>query len=86
MKLTGSDLMRLRVKAGLNKSRLAALLGVDRKTIANWESDIGNPGFDQVVRLCVVCNVSALLFFTKLARRKDANTPVDLGGTELEKE
>lgn len=86
MELTGSDIMRLRIKAGFNKSQLGKLLNVDRKTIANWEDDIGKPNFNQVVRLCFVCNVSALLFFTRLSSRKNRNSPIDLAGIELEED
>ena len=86
VELTGSDLLLLRIKAGLNKSQLAKKMNVDRKTIGNWEDDVGKPSFNQVVRLCLICNVSALLFFAKLAARGNRNTPIDLSDTGLEQD
>ena len=77
MEFTGDDLRRLRIKSGVNQSRLAAKLKVDRKTVRNWESNIGQPTTNQFFKICLICNINALLLVARLGNRKSSSTPID---------
>ena len=50
---------RSRKLAGMSQKQLAQALGVQRSTVANWESRDGiTPGADRLHRLASACNVS----------------------------
>jgi transcriptional regulator with XRE-family HTH domain len=77
MEFTGDDLRRLRIKSGVNQSQLADKLKVDRKTVHNWETGTSQPTANQFFKICLICNINALLLVTRLASRKSADTPID---------
>ena len=77
MEFTGDDLRRLRIKSGVNQSKLAERLKVDRKAIRNWETGLSQPTTNQFFKICLICNINALLLVTRLASRKSSSTPID---------
>lgn len=86
MELTGTDLKRLRVKSGVSQTALSKKLGVDRKTIRNWEEGVGQPSANQFFKLCFICNINSLLLMTRLAGRKSSDTPINTDGLQHEEE
>jgi transcriptional regulator with XRE-family HTH domain len=85
MELTGSDLKRLRAKSNVSQTTLSKRLGVDRKTIHNWEEGIGQPSANQFFKLCIICNINSLLLMTRLAGRKSPKTPINTDDLQHEK-
>lgn len=58
--LVGRDLKLMRLGAELTTSKMAEYIGVkSRKTIENWESDQSEPGINQFIKFCDICNVEA---------------------------
>ena len=49
MKFTGADITHLRQSARVSKVRLSRVLGVNRRTIANWENEIGAPNTTPII-------------------------------------
>lgn len=45
--------------AGLSQEKLGGILGVQRTTVASWESGRNNPGPDEIKTIAVACNVTA---------------------------
>ena len=80
MMLTGSDIMQLRLRGGLNKAQLAQKVGVDRKTIGNWENDIGIPNLNQFFAICKGCKVNAAEVLKRLEARRFITDEIDLEG------
>jgi transcriptional regulator with XRE-family HTH domain len=78
MFLTESDLLRLRKKAKLSQAAVAQKIGVDRRTIANWEQGMGSPSFNQVVKLCMICSMDILLFVSLVLARENDSKPLNL--------
>lgn len=53
MYIKGEDLKVIRKQAGLTISEAAKLAGVKtRKTIMNWEKNVGAPNINQFLQLC----------------------------------
>lgn len=53
MYIKGEDLKSIRKSAGLTITEAAQLAGVKtRKTIMNWEKNVGAPNINQFLRLC----------------------------------
>lgn len=52
-----------RIKTGVTQEKLASLLGVDRSTIAKWETGVASPRADKLVLLAkeLRCTVDELL-------------------------
>ena len=78
MFLTGSDLLRLRKKAGLSQQKVGDEVGVTRKTVANWEESVGEPSFNQVIKICLACSIDFLFFSKLVVSRKKITTPLNL--------
>ena len=45
------NIRRLRVEKGLSQEQLAAMLGVTRQTVSNWERGASLPDIDSIVRI-----------------------------------
>ncbi len=54
----GQALKQLRQRMGLRQNDLAAMVGVERSTVANWERGAKQPSLDMVMRLSEVLGVS----------------------------
>lgn len=53
MYIKGEDLKSIRKSAGLTITEAAQLAGVKtRKTIMNWEKNVGAPNINQFLQLC----------------------------------
>ena len=65
------NLKKLRTKAGLLQSDIAKALGVDRSTVAKWETGIGMPRASQLPKLAKTlgCSISEL-FGEKISKPK----------------
>lgn len=59
----GDRIRALRIARGLNQPQLAALLGVTKNAITNWEAGTSRPDLATIPQLCVHLNVSADEFF-----------------------
>ena len=67
MYISGADLRKMRLDAGLTTVKMAKLAKVKtRKTYENWEKNIGAPSMNQFIALCVGCNYNSSKF-VKLA-------------------
>ena len=80
MKFTGADITHLRQSARVSKVRLSRALGVNRRTIANWENEIGAPNVNQFFMLCRVFRVDIVGYMTRLEARRFITEPIDLEG------
>ncbi len=52
------NLKELRTAKGLTQAELAALVGVDQRTVSAWENKVSEPGFEMLARLCDVFDES----------------------------
>lgn len=52
------NLKTLRIEKGLSQTELAKLLGVDQRTISNWENKICEPSFETLGKLCDIFDES----------------------------
>jgi len=59
MSTIGKRIAKQRKKMGLTQNALAEILMVSNKAISKWESDLGNPSFEFLPRLCEVLDCSA---------------------------
>lgn len=84
MELTGDDIRRLRIKSGVSQAALARKMSVDRKTIQNWEKGTSQPLANQFFKLCVICNINALLLITRLSKRRSTDLPINTDGLNSE--
>ncbi len=74
METLGSRIRRLRQSYQYSQEYLGTLLKVDRRIVANWESDILFPKADKIAELCKLFNVTSdyLLFGTNETNRESA--------------
>lgn len=55
--ISGLELRKIRIEAGLTTSVVAAEVGVkSRKTIENWERDFCEPTINQFLKYCHACS------------------------------
>lgn len=67
MYISGADLRKMRLDAGLTTVKMAKLANVKtRKTYENWEKNVGAPSMNQFIAMCVGCNYNSSKF-VKLA-------------------
>lgn len=52
-------LKQARKDKGLSQTQLAKKMEIDRKTIGNWENDLGFPNAQKLKRICEILDVSA---------------------------
>ena len=72
MYITGSDLRKMRLEAGLTTVQMAQLAEVKtRKTYENWEKNIGAPSMNQFIAMCVGCNYNSSKFVKLAVDRQD---------------
>ena len=82
MYITGSDLRKMRLDAGLTTVKMAKLANVKtRKTYENWEKNVGSPSMNQFIAMCVGCNVNSSKFVKLALERQDSSEPLNLGTT-----
>lgn len=59
----GTRIAEQRKKIGITQNRLAEKLMVSNKTISRWESNLGNPSFEFIPKLCEILDCSADYLF-----------------------
>ncbi|MDP5032070.1 MAG: helix-turn-helix domain-containing protein [Paraglaciecola sp.] len=80
MYITGSDLRKMRLDAGLTTVKMAKLANVKtRKTYENWEKNVGSPSMNQFIAMCVGCNVNSSKFVKLALDRQDSAEPLNIG-------
>jgi DNA-binding XRE family transcriptional regulator len=85
--ILGDDLKRMRVKAKLTETAMAKKMRVSRKTVQNWESDVGEPRVSQYLSWLCICRISAASHILTLQkRRKGLDTPTDLTSMKIDKD
>ena len=64
------NLKELRLEARLSQAALAENIGVNQRTVSNWELGVGQPDFDILLKLARFFDVTAddlqLLLFTRV--------------------
>lgn len=58
-----TKLIMLRKAAGMTQEQVASLMGIDRSTIAKWETGKAIPRLDKLRKLCSLygCKLNALI-------------------------
>lgn len=59
----GDKIRAFRLARKLNQPQLAAILGVTKNAITNWEAGLTRPEFDLIAKLCRALDISADAFF-----------------------
>lgn len=79
MYITGSDLRKMRLDAGLTTVKMAKLANVKtRKTYENWEKDVGSPSMNQFIAMCIGCNFNSSKFVKLAIERQDTVEPLNV--------
>lgn len=67
MQTVGTNLRRLRVRAGLTQDALAGMLHVTRQTVSSWETGRTEPDLDMLLALAeaLPCDVTELIYGVK---------------------
>jgi len=84
MYITGRDLRRMRLKANFSSRKVADALGVTRKTVENWEADIGQPKLNQFLKLCLIYQLNSAKLVDQLVQRHDPEQHLELDDVLLE--
>ena len=63
MENAGEKIYNLRKKRGLSQDQLAKKIGVSRKTVYKWESDLALPTSENVESLCAALGVDVEYFY-----------------------
>ncbi len=64
----GNRIREFRLLRGMNQPQLAAVLGITKNSITNWEAGTSRPELDNIVKLCAAVDISADTFFNILNR------------------
>lgn len=78
MIISGQDVRRMRLHAGLGVLNIATKVGVSKKTFQNWENDIGAPKITQFLKICFYCSVSPSRFIDSAEKRTDPAQEINL--------
>ena len=79
LEIRGIDIRRMRLgPPKISTQKLADFVGVSRKTIINWEKDVGAPDIPQFLKICVYCKISAGLYLIAAAKRKTQDEIINL--------
>lgn len=79
MYITGSDLRKMRLEAGLTTVQMAKLAGVKtRKTYENWEKNVGSPSMNQFIAMCTGCNFNSSAIVKMAIERGDVTEQMNL--------
>ena len=62
-RIYGDKIRAFRLLRGMNQPKLAALLGVTKNSVTNWESGVSRPEFDTLAQLFQALDISADEFF-----------------------
>ncbi|WP_025821949.1 helix-turn-helix transcriptional regulator [Shewanella marina] len=79
VKIKGIDIRRLRTSPPkVSTQKLADALGVSRKTVINWENEVGCPSIVQFAQICFYCKISIGKYLSAIEERKSEMQPIDL--------
>jgi transcriptional regulator with XRE-family HTH domain len=79
MYISGADLRKMRLDAGLTTVKMAKLAKVKtRKTYENWEKNIGSPSMNQFIAMCVGCNYNSSKFVKLAVERQDISEELNV--------
>lgn len=79
MYITGSDLRKMRLEAGLTTVQMAKLANVKtRKTYENWEKNVGSPSMNQFIAMCSGCNFNSSAIVKMATERNDVTEQMNL--------
>ena len=79
MVITGTDLRRMRLKAGKTTVQMADFAGVKtRKTYENWEKNVGAPSMNQYIAMASACGFKAAELIKMYVERADMDEEIDL--------
>ncbi len=79
MYITGSDLRKMRLEAGLTTVQMAKLAQVKtRKTYENWEKNVGSPSMNQFIAMCAGCQFNSSAIVQMAMERSDATQQMNL--------
>lgn len=84
MYITGKDLRTMRHKANISSRKVADVVGVTRKTVENWEANIGQPKLNQFLALCVLYQLNSAKLVAQLMQRNDPEQSLELDELMLE--
>lgn len=79
MYIKGEDLKSIRKSAGLTITEAAQLAGVKtRKTIMNWEKNVGAPNINQFLQLCRGYGLDCHKLMTAVMQRNSIGQELEL--------
>ncbi|UAA38230.1 helix-turn-helix transcriptional regulator [Paraneptunicella aestuarii] len=79
IKIKGIDIRRIRNgPPKVSAQKLADFVGVSRKTIVNWENDVGCPSIIQFAKICFYCKISVGKYLMAVEQRRDEEKVIDL--------
>ncbi|XOV77479.1 MAG: helix-turn-helix domain-containing protein [Aestuariibacter sp.] len=79
MIISGTDLRRMRLKAGKTTVQMAEFAGVKtRKTYENWEKNVGAPSMNQFIAMSQACGYHPSTLVKMFVERTDAEDEIDL--------
>ena len=83
IEIRGIDIRRIRSgPPKVSAQKLADFVGVTRKTIVNWENDVGSPTIVQFAKICFCCKISVGKYMTAAENREDENKAIDLASVK----
>ncbi|MBE1301135.1 MAG: XRE family transcriptional regulator [Alteromonadaceae bacterium] len=79
MIITGTDLRRMRLKAGKTTVQMAEFASVKtRKTYENWEKNVGAPSMNQYLAMATACGFKPADLIKMYVDRSDNQQEIDL--------
>ena len=83
IRIKGIDIRRIRSgPPKVSAQKLADFVGVTRKTIVNWENDVGCPSIIQFAKICFYCKISVGKYLLAAESRTDEEQVIDLGSVK----
>ncbi len=85
MIITGTDLRRMRLKAGKTTVQMAEFANVKtRKTYENWEKNVGAPSMNQYIAMATACGFKPADLIKMYVDRADNEQEIDLSSAAVE--
>lgn len=67
--VSGNSIREMRKQARITTSEMASYVGIkSRKTYESWEKGNSQPNINQVIAICIACNVSPANFIIEQMR------------------
>ncbi|MCC2616691.1 helix-turn-helix domain-containing protein [Aestuariibacter halophilus] len=84
MYITGADLRKMRLEAGLTTVQMAKLANVKtRKTYENWEKNVGSPNMNQFIAMCAGCNFNSSAIVEMAVERGSTGAQLNLSRANI---